>query len=168
MIRPRFACDRSLGRLAKWLRILGYDTLFGQYVSDAGLAGYAKQGRIVATRTVSVFKKVPREARVWIADNDPKDQLGCLAVKLGLVWSPELVFSRCVLCNLPVEPVDKDKISGHVPDYILGTRASFSSCPRCKRIYWPGTHAQRSVAHLEACFNKPPRGGEHHKERQIT
>jgi hypothetical protein len=135
----RFLCDQNLGRLAKWLRILGFDTEYMRRDSDERMRRAMASGRIVLTRRSST----PRGTSVHIIVHDRvADQLR----QLGMIYdlSPGAsAFSRCTRCNAPLEDASPEAVKGLVPDYVHATQASFARCPSCGRIYWRGTHTTR-------------------------
>ena len=146
----RFIVDRMLGRLAKWLRILGYDTLYWRG-SDPKALLKKGSGRIFLTRTVKfphgeTFRKV-----LLIREDDPDLQLKSVIRELGLKVDDCRLFSRCVLCNEQLRRIPKEEAEGKVPDFVFSTHSDFHSCPACSRIYWEGTHQEhmrKKVAEL--------------------
>lgn len=143
--RPAFTCDRMLGRLAKSLRMLGFDAL---YARDAGLQALvlqaAGQQRTLLTRRSALLKQKPGSAspHVFIRSNDPHEQLREVLAACDLTAADMAPFSRCLRCNAPLAPLPRREAVGRVPDYVLSTALRFSACPRCGRVYWRGTHYQ--------------------------
>ncbi len=136
----KFICTRELGRLSKWLRILGYDTIYFTKENMGTLIVEAlKDKRIILTRR----RKMPIGRGVKIISiNSEEIQGQLLQVLRELKIKPEeeLMFSRCILCNELLKPVAKEKIRDKVPEYVYQTQRDFIACPVCKRIYWQGTH----------------------------
>ena len=144
---PRFIADVNVGKLAKWLRILGYDVLFINPIEDEVLVQIGlREERIVLTKDTHIAERrvatsgrvrvvVVQGVRVW-------DQLRFLAEKLGLRYSINLL-SRCIECNVPLEPTDRSQVEDLVPPYVYNTQQHYMTCPCCGKIYWPGTHWQR-------------------------
>ena len=140
-MEARFVADAMLGRLAKWLRILGYDTLYDPTWSDAQLARLARaEERILLTRDLGLAKRLGVRVLV-IADQDLPSQLDQLHRELGLEAVAPL--SRCPACNELLEEIPKDYAWGQVPPYVFCTQGEFRLCPACNRFYWRGTHWQR-------------------------
>jgi uncharacterized protein with PIN domain len=137
---PRFIADAMLGKLARWLRILGYDTLYDDRADDHALVRWARaEGRILLTRDRELARR--RGLRcLFVTDEDVDEQLAQVVRDLGL--SLDGAFSRCNVCNEPLEPVDKDAIRDQVPPYVYQTQEQFARCTGCGRIYWPATHWQ--------------------------
>lgn len=141
----RFLADTMLGKLAKWLRILGYDVLYARDLDDRALLALARaEGRTLLTRD----EELARRARgVLISSDDWREQLHELS---GLVRLEKgRLFTRCLECNTPLEPVEREEVAGRVSSYLLASQAEFGRCPRCQRIYWKGTHFASVLAEIE-------------------
>jgi len=141
----KIAVDRSLGRLARWLRILGEDAAWEPDLADADLISLAGRGRMVVTRTRRVAEKLAPDRVVFITAPDPAGQLAQAARALGLSLDPERFFSRCARCNAPVVSLPREEALGRVPDYVYETQPAFTRCPACEKIFWPGTHRTRAL-----------------------
>jgi len=145
---PRFAADRMLGRLARWLRVLGFDTAYRSDLPGRRLLTVAaREDRIVLTRDARLRCPRGRTRVLRIASDRFRDQLRELdrAVPLGGVGARP---SRCVECNLEVEALDPGEVPDSVPEYVRATQREFQRCPRCRRIYWPATHRARMDAEI--------------------
>lgn len=139
----RFLADRMLGKLAKWLRVLGYDTAYLRRGADEDIRAGLRGGRILLTRNRRAEAWAGQGGVVAIEANDPWEQLQEVVRKLELRPAEEMLFSRCLRCNLVLTPVEKQEVESEVPEYIWQTHRRFSRCPGCGRIYWAGTHAKR-------------------------
>jgi uncharacterized protein len=138
----RFLCDRNLGRLVKWLRILGYDTLWDRGDADQDFlrkAGYA--GRIVLTRKRNLVDIGSGRIIVVKSDRVEKQIREILEV-LTIKPDPKDRMTLCLLCNAMLKTVTKEEAEGEVPVYVYRNSTYFRKCPICKRIYWSGTHAR--------------------------
>jgi len=144
----RFLADEMLGRLAKWLRILGYDTAYLSPAEDNALVRLARaEGRILLTRDTELARR--RGLRVLLIESERvEEQVRQVLNDLGL--TTEGSFSRCPLCNIPLEELDGEAVADRVPSYVLRTQERFSRCPGCGRIYWRGTHWARMRERIEA------------------
>lgn len=151
-MRLRFATDRALGALAKWLRILGYDTVYESNISSQSFFESLENDRILLTRTRKIHKQFGAYRTVFITSNHPADQLKQVVDDIGISQADVRPFSRCITCNLPIAAVEKEDVYGRVPDYIWQTRATFNECSRCGRIYWPGSHAEHSRERINRLF----------------
>lgn len=143
----RFVADVNVGKLGKWLRILGYDTLFFNPADDNALLRVAQQeGRVLLTRDTGLARR--RAVRrglvraVLLESDDWRHQVRQLARDLGLSPVPD-TFSRCVRCNTVLLPAERGSVAGLVPPYVFATKDRFMVCPDCSRIYWRGTHWDR-------------------------
>jgi uncharacterized protein with PIN domain len=139
--------DGMLGRLTRWLRVLGYDTVYAPDVDDAELLRRARaQDRVLLTADHALAAR--RGARTLLVQaQDLAGQLRQVRAALGPPPGDE--FSRCVACNGELMQVDKSTLADCVPPYVLATQDEFYRCPDCGRIYWPGTHVERMRGMLD-------------------
>ncbi len=138
---PRLLADAMLGRLARWLRILGYDTLYNPRWTDDELARLARaERRTLLTRDVALARRRGLLA-LYVASEEVGAQLCQVARDLRL--GEERTFSRCPVCNESLEEVPRSWAWGYVPPYTFCTQRTFSLCPDCNRFYWRGTHWER-------------------------
>jgi|Deesub1362B_J571_1020462.scaffolds.fasta_scaffold20160_1 hypothetical protein len=138
----RFAADVMLGRLARWLRAMGYDTLFNPDWPRFLLPMEAKrENRILLTRSKRMAEEHPEVPSLVIRSPHPREQLleVVQAFDLGTDW----IFTRCTLCNTPVHETGAEQARGRVPDGILQMETRFYECPGCGKIYWEGSHIKR-------------------------
>jgi len=150
----RFVVDSSAGRLAKYLRALGFDTELARRVVDAGLLAEAeRQGRILLTRKRNFGYSKPAFCRI-LASEEPREQLKQVLQEFP---ARPVRFGRCLVCNCILERVERSSARGRVPPYVFQTQKSFSHCPGCGRYYWEGTHWRRMNAFLD---NIAAAGGE--------
>jgi hypothetical protein len=157
--RPAFVADCMLGRLARWLRLLGYDTLYDPKAEDARLVRLAAEsGRILLTRDTRLAALCrPGLATLLIRANDFRAQLREVAVAWAL--DREGFLSRCSLCNRPLEEITREEASGVVPDHVLAAVRRFGRCPSCRRTYWGGSHLEEMRRTLEFLPPATPRQG---------
>lgn len=138
---PRLVADAMLGRLARWLRILGFDTLYEPHRPDNDLVRLARaERRILLTRDVALSRRRGVRA-LLVASDHLEEQLSQVVRALGLAAVRS--FSRCPVCNDVLEAVPRSWAWGHVPAYTFCTQREFHLCPGCNRFYWRGTHWQR-------------------------
>jgi hypothetical protein len=137
----RFIADKTVGKLAKWLRILGYDTVYWCIDDlEAILRRAQEEDRTLITKDAKLYKgKGSREA-LLIREDNPFRQLRQVVRHFQLSVKQEMLFSRCLACNALLEARDPDEVKGEVPDYIYQAHREFSRCPTCGKIYWAGTH----------------------------
>jgi uncharacterized protein len=129
--------DGMLGRLAKWLRILGFDAAFPR--------SRPSPGRFFVTAR----KSITYAGAIVVSGEDPSDQLRQVLEQAGIRPDPRLFLSRCLICNVPVREVQWEDVAGKVPDGVFQKSRSFHECPECGRIYWEGSHAERIKKRLE-------------------
>ena len=136
----KFILTKELGRLAKWLRILGFDTVYYNQDNLSSLIIQAlRDERIILTRN----QRLPqaRGLKIVLIKNEKiKKQVAEILQTLKIVLEPEMMFSRCILCNAQLTDIAKDKVKDKVPEYVFKTQEDFVTCPECQRIYWQGTH----------------------------
>jgi uncharacterized protein with PIN domain len=146
---PMFIADAALGRLATWLRLLGYDTVYARDASAAELLRRAAaEGRILLTRNTQVARRRALPPYVLVRSDDFRAQLRQVFGACGLSAMPAFLH-RCARCNARLEPVDRAAACTEVPRYVCETQTSFARCPACGRIYWPATHVERMQRELE-------------------
>ena len=148
-----FAVDKSLGTLAKWLRILGYDTIYEPEVSSREFCVGLQEHRILLTRSKKIQKTWAFQHHVFITSNHLVEQLKQVVGQIGIDRNDVRLFSRCIYCNFPIDEIHKDEVYGLVPDYIWETQDAFHRCSQCKRIYWSGSHAERTLERVRQVFN---------------
>jgi uncharacterized protein with PIN domain len=141
-----------LGTLAKWLRILGYDTLFDADLDDHQLVRLARaEGRVLLTRDRELSRRRGVHT-LLIASEDLDEQVRQVLTELDL--EPDQAFSRCPVCNVPLELLDSERARSRVPAYVAQTHDMFKTCPACQRVYWRGTHWQQMEDHLSQITNR--------------
>jgi uncharacterized protein with PIN domain len=132
---PRFICDFMLGRLAKWMRLLGFDTSYYRNTNGKTIIYHSrKEGRTILTRAKALAEK--HDDAILIESENLTEQLKQVAKSLK-IKSP---FSRCPVCNSETEEVAKETIKDEVPAYVFEVHNDFKKCPECGRVYWQGTH----------------------------
>ena len=133
--------DGMLGRLAKWLRILGFDAVFPR--------SQPSEGRLFVTAR----RSITYAGAIVVSGEDPSDQLRQVLEQTGIRPDPRLFLSRCLICNVPVREVQWEDVAGKVPDGVFQKSRSFRECPECGRIYWEGSHAERIKKRLQDLRN---------------
>jgi uncharacterized protein with PIN domain len=139
----KFIADIMVGRLAKYLRMAGYDVLYTNTASDNQIIKKAREtDRIVLTRdslmlTRREFKKGTVKY-LFIKDDKLKNQLNQIKSDLKVLLKPNLV--RCIECNRKLIKVKKEDVKNKVPPYVYKTQQNFLYCKKCDKYYWRGTH----------------------------
>ena len=143
----KFAADRMLGRLVKWLRVLGEDVIYGPHLTGYGLIRAARrENRLILTRDRGLKKRQPPEF-IFIESDYYPEQLRQIIETCQLKPQKKL-FSRCLVCNTPLQPKAKESVEKIVPPYVFSTQQQFHWCPKCRRVYWPATHHQKILEQL--------------------
>ncbi len=139
----KFICDVQLGKLAKYLRLLGFDTLYSNNFKAEEIIKQSKEEeRIILTRSILLLKNNEVRFGYWIRSENPIEQLIQILIQLDLI-SELNPFKRCSLCNGELVKVDKELIEDEL---LSGTKKYFDEfylCNKCKKIYWQGSHYKR-------------------------
>jgi hypothetical protein len=159
----KFIADSMLGRLAKWLRLIGYDTLYYPHIQDSRLLRIAREeDRIILTRDTRLVKVRGLKKILLLRENDTFDQLRKVITTFNLipydkVYKSEAryITGRCSLCNHVLKEVSKEEAKGRVPEYVYLTVETFKYCPDCDKFYWKGTHQEKLQKKLsEILYNQ--------------
>ncbi len=138
----KFAADRMLARVARWLRILGADTIFDQSIDGAAMLKLARtEGRVMLTRDKRL-KTAPDV--LFLNSNNFREQMREVLTRYPFDVLDN-AFSRCSRCNTPLIKVDREVVRRRVPPFVYASNAKFSECPNCAHIYWGGTHPERII-----------------------
>ena len=146
-MKPRFIVDLNVGKLAKWLRILGYDTLFFASGDDSDLLRIAfRENRIILTKDTHILERrvvtTGRLRAILVQDDYVSDQLFQVVRELSLDYQGR-EFSLCIECNEPLIQRSREDVQSRVPTYVFQSQDHFMECSHCHRLYWQGTHWQR-------------------------
>ena len=145
---PRFFADAHLGRLARDLRLLGFDTLYENAIDDAALVHRATaERRIVLTRDRDLLMRRDVTHGCHIRRGDPMDQLIEVIRRCDLKDAIR-PFTRCLECNGSIAAVDKDQIASTLEPETAASFDAFWRCDNCGRVYWKGSHYDRLVEHI--------------------
>jgi uncharacterized protein len=142
----KFIVDQNVGKLAGWLRMMGFDSLFFTGVDDSSMVKQALAGdRILLTRDTGILKRrvaVTGQLRViLLRSEEPEQQMRQLLSELDLTGEAR-PFTLCLECNQPLVEKTCDEVEGRVPPYVFTAQKGFMECSSCRRIYWRGTHWQ--------------------------
>ena len=142
--RPTFIIDHNVGKLAKLLRLLGFDSAFFTGEKDSQMVNIAlSEKRVILTRDTHILERrlitKKRVKALLIKTEKPEHQIAQVINELYL-QNELLPFTLCLECNRPLHSVKKDEIQERVPPYVFQTQNEFVECPHCLRVYWKGTH----------------------------
>ena len=145
----KFIVDSMLGKLARRLRIMGYDTYFDPKMDDHDILKLSKEeGRSIVTRDTQMAKI--RGAKLFLLrSTDIAEQLKEISKLAKIRLDSSRSFSRCPGCNTPVKDVSKEEVKKIVPKFVYETLNKFSYCPKCKKAYWQGTHYEKLLKELK-------------------
>jgi len=149
----KFIVDHNVGKLAKWLRIMGYDTLLFSSPDDSHMIAIAlAEGRVILTRDTQIMKRrvvtSGKLKAILIQSDKPELQMRQIidTLSLNCQFRP---FTICLECNQPLVARSKQEVKDLVPPYVFQTQSQYVECPACHRIYWRGTHWQAMTKKLE-------------------
>ena len=152
---PRFVLDVHLGKLARYLRLLGFDSIYERNYDDATLAAISRhQRRILLTRDQGWLKRNEVTHGYWVRATRPHHQITEIVEALDLRRNVH-PFSRCMVCNHVLDFIPEAAVRGALPSAVRGRFEQVSHCPSCERLYWPGSHYDRLVT-LVSHWVSPP------------
>jgi uncharacterized protein with PIN domain len=149
----KFIVDANVGKLTKWLRLMGHDAIFFDGRNDGDMIALAfSEDRTILTRDTHIMEwgvvKSGRVKTLLIENDDPETQI-CQVLRDLHIEVPGNPFTVCLECNVPLVDIAREDVKNRVPPYVFRTQANFLECPKCRRIYWRGTHWQSMVKRLE-------------------
>ncbi len=139
----KFLADGMLGKLARWLRMLGQDVTYSTKLSDNELLGLAKaEGRVLLTRDFELYKRaVSRGLEGFYVDGKcESDEIAEVAKRYGLSLQIDMDKSHCPLCNTKLQPADKEQLKDKLESNTYRYYDRFWRCPNCGQVYWQGAH----------------------------
>ena len=146
---PKFLADAMLGRLARWLRILGYDAEYFPGEDDDLLRQALREGRVLLTRDTHLLQRRGLPPHLFIESDHVMEQLRQVVRALHLKPTVPPAH-RCCCCNTELEPRDRTQVVGLVPEFVWSHHDEFWACRSCRRIYWAGTHRMRMQEAIKA------------------
>ncbi len=152
--RPTFIADVMLGRLAKWLRIAGFDVLYSNKFSDDELIEISnREGRVLLSRDTRLLIRKSVRDFIFLESQDIQAQIRQVFQTMHIL-SLSFLLTRCVSCNEMLIVTARDSVRDSVPAFVYETQTHFRSCPRCSKIFWAGTHRRSVVRTLEKLLAK--------------
>jgi hypothetical protein len=146
---PKFVLDVHLGRLAGYLRMLGFDTVYANQAGDLELVQIsAEQRRILLTRDRGVLKHSAVTHGYWLRETDSRRQAEEVVRRFDLGRSLR-PLTRCMVCNEPLKEVSRAEVEERVPHGTLEWCNEFRECEGCRRVYWEGSHSRRMRQWIE-------------------
>jgi len=150
----RFIVDCMLGKLAKWLKILGFDAVFFSKIEDPELLTLAyKEGRILLTRDNGLIEKSHDIQTLFIGSEDWNEQVEQVLDEYEL-WQDIQPYSRCIECNAELKDLPKSRARNLVTPFVFEQANAFAICPSCGRVFWKGTHHQDMEVKIDEILRK--------------
>lgn len=137
---PAFVCDGMLGKLCKLMRMCGLDAAYSNE-GTAILVQARRENRIILTRNTRFKNKTDVHC---LAESEPLEQLHTVIARYDL-RDGIVLLSRCLECNVPLQPEEKSAVQDQVPYYTYRNFGEFSKCPACHKVYWKGSHYKRMI-----------------------
>ena len=140
----KFIVDNNVGKLARWLRMMGYDTLLFYGLDDGLMVKLAlAQSRTIITKDTEFMKRravtTHRVRTVLVSGDDPELQMQKVITELRLDTHHK-PFTRCLECNAVLQFRDRERVEDKVPPHVYERQEYYMECPDCHRLYWQGTH----------------------------
>ncbi len=152
---PKFVLDVHLGRLAAYLRMLGFDTLYRNCYSDPELVRISSaERRILLTRDRALLLHRDLTHGYYLRQTDSRCQLAEIVTRFDLAGSIQ-PFTRCMACNALLADVSREDVLGELPPRVAASCQEFRRCPRCRRVYWKGSHYRRMQQWIEQLAPRP-------------
>ncbi|MEA2006164.1 MAG: Mut7-C RNAse domain-containing protein [Acidobacteriota bacterium] len=150
----RFIVDCMLGKLAKWLKILGFDTLYFSKIEDSNLIDIAKkENRVLLSRDNELIKKSKGIPTLFIKSEDWREQVEQVLSGFD-IWEEINMHSRCLVCNSELKYLPKENAINLVAPFVFKHADSFALCPCCGRVFWRGTHFHDMELKIREIFKK--------------
>jgi uncharacterized protein with PIN domain len=148
----KFIVDHNVAKLARWLRMMGYNTIIFDQPDDWQMIRIAlAENRVVITKDTGVMKRrvitSGKLRALLVNSDDPEKQIQQVIKSFELDnYNP---FSLCLECNVLLVLVQREEIKDRVPPYVYQTKSQFVECPVCHRVYWQGSHWEAMIQTLE-------------------
>jgi uncharacterized protein with PIN domain len=136
---PKFVLDVHLGKLARYMRMFGFDTAYKNNFTDDDLIKISlNEKRTILTKDREILKRNDVTHGYWVRNKNPEEQVKEIIERFDLKDQVK-EFTRCIECNASLEPIEKEKIPYRLPPKVKKWHNKFYECPRCKKIYWKGS-----------------------------
>ena len=146
---PRFVADVMLGRLAKWLRIAGFDVLYSNRFSDDELIALSNsEGRVLLSLDSRLLVRKAVKNFIYLENWDLEKQIRQILDVMKVARYPT-PLSRCLSCNEVLKEIPRESARDRVPAYVYETQSCFKSCPGCRKVFWSGTHPRSALKVLK-------------------
>jgi uncharacterized protein with PIN domain len=150
---PQFVTDAMLGKLTKWLRVIGMDVMYDPDTTDAQLLQCAERGgRIFLTRDRRLTQRRSPVQLLYVESDYYHEQVRQVVQAFHLADRIQ-VFTRCLRCNALLRAIAKEVVAERVPPYVYATQMTFKRCETCNRLYWGGTHRDNMLRQLQTMLS---------------
>jgi uncharacterized protein with PIN domain len=159
-----FVVDGMLGKLARWLRMMGHDATYSNVADDVDLLIKAmKENRVLLTRDFALYEQAVSKSveAFYVEGSTGPERLAEISARFAFPLEIDIEKSRCPKCNTKINPIPKKEIAGEVKKNTLRNYDIFWKCPRCGAVYWQGAHWTKIRATLQEARHVP-------KERNCT
>ena len=146
---PKFIADVHLGRLTRYLRMIGFDVLYENNFEDDEIVKISlEEKRAILTKDRGILKRSEVSHGYWVRSSKVKEQVVEIVKRFDL---KKLIkeFTRCIECNTMLKSISKQEIIGELPPKVSKSQTEFSRCTSCKKLYWKGTHHQRMLSFIK-------------------
>lgn len=153
----KFVVDCMLGKLAKWLKILGFDANYDPAAEDDRLLAEARrENRTLLSRDAGLLARAGALPKLAVESESWPEQIRQVLEAFDL-WNEAAPCTRCLECNVRLKPLDRAAAANLVPPFILERVGEFALCPACGRVYWPGTHFEAMEEQIAKLLSKEKR-----------
>ncbi len=150
--QPAFIADCHLGKVSKYLRLLGFDTLYFNQIDDDMLLEMARsQNRLILTRDRELCERGGALCQYLYATTTEKQLTE--VVDAQALRERARPFSRCLVCNAPLVSIDKNEVADRVPPKVYRFFDTFDLCPQCDKVYWHGDHYRKMASFVKMLLN---------------
>jgi uncharacterized protein with PIN domain len=153
----KFLADAMLGKLARWLRMMGYDVVYSVKLGDDELLGMAKaEGRVLLTRDLELYKRaISRGSEAFFVEGKTEsDRLAEVAGRFGLPLAIDMDRAYCPICNTPIKSATKEQLKDKLEPNTYRYYDQFWQCPNCGQVYWQGAHWKQITKTLTQAHQK--------------
>ncbi|MDH3269629.1 MAG: Mut7-C RNAse domain-containing protein, partial [Ignavibacteria bacterium] len=151
--KPKFVADVHLGKLARYLRMMGFDVLYKNNFDDDEIVRISlKEKRAILTKDRGILKRNEVSHGYWVRCTKVGEQVNEILDRFNLKKEIK-EFSRCLECNQLLDPIKKEAIIDELQPKVVQTQDEFYQCPSCKKIYWKGIHYKRMLSFIQSLKN---------------
>lgn len=145
----KFFADCMLGRLARWMRALGFDTSYERSIEDDELLVRCRaESRVLLSRDNQLIARCNDVDALLVDSEKAEEQLRQVMSHFQLAYRKDNLFTRCTHCNSRVIEVPKEEVKGRIPPFVFSTEQRFTYCRNCDKLFWRGTHRYRFLDHV--------------------